>query len=104
MRITKGKVIGVIILIALCIPFTAWKESKVKDFPVSIFSSYVEDENPKDYNYTAFVPDFAIWIHGWEKQRSEGEITSYKKGDRTVIVHHPTGDDGFYLFEARENK
>lgn len=44
------------------------------------FSSYVEDENPKDYKYTAFVPDFAIWIGGWEKQRSEGEITSYKKG------------------------
>lgn len=103
-KITKGKVIGVIILIALCIPFTAWKESKVKDFPVSIFSSYVEDENPKDYKYTAFVPDFAIWIHGWEEQQSEGEITSYKKGDRTVIVHHPPGDDGFYLFEARENK
>lgn len=76
--ITKGKVIGVIILIALCIPFAAWKDSKVKDFPVSIFSSYVEDENPKDYQYTAFVPDFVIWIHGWEKQRSEGEITSYK--------------------------
>ncbi|EJQ85692.1 Uncharacterized protein BC141101_00102 [Bacillus toyonensis] len=47
MKITKGKVIGVIILIALCIPFTAWKESKVKCFPVSIFSSYVEDENRK---------------------------------------------------------
>lgn len=55
MKITKGKVIGVIILIALCIPFTAWKESKVKNFPVSIFSSYVEVENPKDYKYTAFV-------------------------------------------------
>lgn len=80
MKITKGKVIGVIILIALCIPFTAWKELKVKYFPVSIFSSYVEDEKPKDYKYTAFVPDFAVWIHGWEKQRSEGEITSYKKG------------------------
>lgn len=47
MKITKGKVIGVIILIALCRPFTAWKESKVKYFPVSIFSSYVEDENRK---------------------------------------------------------
>ncbi|HDX9611651.1 outer surface protein [Bacillus toyonensis] len=102
MKITKGKVIGVIILIALCIPFTTWKESKVKDFPVSIFSSYVEDENPKDYKYTAFVPDFAIWIHGWEKQRSEGEITSYKKGDRTVIVHHPPGNDGFYLYDTND--
>ncbi len=102
MKITKGKVIGVIILIALCIPFTAWKESKVKNFPVSIFSSYVEVENPKDYKYTAFVPDFAIWIHGWEKQRSEGEITSYKKGDRTVIVHHPPGNDVFYLFDTND--
>ncbi len=45
----RGKVIGIIILIAVCTPFTAWKESKAKDFPVSIFSSYVEDENPKDY-------------------------------------------------------
>ncbi|HDR7793137.1 TPA: outer surface protein [Bacillus luti] len=104
MQITKEKLTGVIILIALCIPFTAWKELKVKDFPVSIFSFYVEDENPKDYKYTAFVPDFAIWIGGWEKQRSEGEITSYKKEERTVIVRHPPGDDGFYLFEARENK
>ncbi|HDX9672443.1 MULTISPECIES: outer surface protein [Bacillus] len=104
MRITKGKVIGVIILIALCIPFTAWKESKVKDFPVSIFSSYVEDENPKDYKYTAFVPDFAIWIHGWEKQRSEGEITSYKKGGRTVIVHHPPGNDAFYLYDTNDSR
>lgn len=104
MKITKGKVIGVITLIALCIPFTAWKESKVKGFPVSIFSSYVEDENPKDYKYTAFVPDFAIWIHGWEKQRSEGEITSYKKGDRTVIVHHPPGNDAFYLYGVNDSR
>ena len=102
MRITKGKVIGVIILIALCIPFTAWKESKVKDFPVSIFSSYVEGDNPKDYKYTAFVPYFAIWINGWEKQRSEGEITTYKKEDRTVIVHHPPSNDGFYLYDEKE--
>lgn len=75
---------------------------KSENFPVSIFSSYVEDENPKDYKYTAFVPDFAIWIHGWEKQRSEGEITSYKKGDRTVIVHHPPGNDGFYLYDTND--
>ena len=76
----RGKVIGIIILIAVCTPFTAWKESKAKDFPVSIFSSYVEDENPKDYKQTAFVPDCAVWIHGWGKYRFEGEITLYKKG------------------------
>ncbi|GMR67688.1 MULTISPECIES: outer surface protein [Bacillus] len=102
MKVTKGKVIGVMIFLLLCIPFTAWKESKVKDFPVSIFSFYVEDENPKDYKYTAFVPDFAVWIGGWEKQQSEGEITSYKKGDRTVIVHHPPDNDGFYLYDTKE--
>lgn len=102
MKIAKGKVIGVVILLLLCIPFIIGKKSKVKDFPVSIFSSYVEDDNPKDYKYTAFVPDFAIWINGWERQRSEGEITVYKKGDRTVIVHHPPGNDGYYLYEEGE--
>ncbi|PQZ56234.1 outer surface protein [Bacillus sp. MYb209] len=102
MKITRGKVIGVVILLLLCIPCMAGKESKVKDFPVSIFSSYVEGDNLKEHQYTAFVPDFAIWINGWEKQRSEGEITAYKKGDRTVIVHHPSGDDGYYLHEEVE--
>lgn len=74
----------------------------MKDFPVSIFSSHVEGDNPGEHKYTAFVPDFAIWIDGWEKQQSEGEITAYKKGDRTVIVHHPPGDDGFYLYDAKD--
>ncbi|MGF2717031.1 outer surface protein, partial [Bacillus cereus] len=53
---------------------------------------------------TAFLPDFAIWIDGWEKQRSEGEITAYKKGNRTVIVHLPPGDDGYYLHEEEYAK
>ncbi|PFQ43352.1 outer surface protein [Bacillus cereus] len=104
MKITKGKVIGVIILSVLCIPFIIGKESKIKDFPVSIFSSYVEDDNPKDYKYTAFIPDFAIWINGWEYQRSEGEITSYKKGNRTVIVHYPPGNDSFYLYDVNDSR
>ncbi|EJQ41899.1 hypothetical protein IEE_04389 [Bacillus cereus BAG5X1-1] len=104
MKITRGKVIGVVILLLLCIPFIVGKESKVKGFPVSIFSSYVEGDNPKEHKYTAFLPDFAIWIDGWEKQRSEGEITAYKKGNRTVIVHHPPGDDGYYLHEEEYAK
>ena len=50
----EGKVIGVIILIAVCIPFTAWKESKVKDFPVSIFSEEADGEYDQKLKYTAF--------------------------------------------------
>lgn len=40
MESTRGKVIGVVILFLLCILFIVGKKSKVKDFPVSIFSSY----------------------------------------------------------------
>ncbi len=54
MKITKEKVIGVIVLIAVCIPFTAWKESKVKDFPVSIFSEEADGEYGQKLKYTAF--------------------------------------------------
>ena len=38
----------------LCIPFTAWKESKVKDFPVSIFSEEADGEYDQKLKYTAF--------------------------------------------------
>ncbi|MBR9673810.1 outer surface protein [Bacillus cereus] len=104
MKITKEKVIGVIVLIAVCIPFTAWKESKVNDFPVSIFSKEADGEYGQKLKYTAFLPDVAIWMNGWEKKWTEGERTVYQKGNRIVNVFHPPGDDGFYLLEARENK
>lgn len=68
MKITKEKVIGVIVLIAVCIPFTAWKESKVNDFPVSIFSEEADGEYDQKLKYTAFLPDVAIWMNGWEKE------------------------------------
>ncbi len=103
-KITKGKVIGLIILIAVCIPFTAWKESKVKDFPVSIFSEEADGEYDQKLKYTAFLPDVAIWMNGWEKKWTEGERTVYQKGNRIVNMFHPPGDNGFYLLEARENK
>ena len=104
LRITKEKIIGVIILLLLCIPFTAWKESKVKDFPVSIFSEEADGEYGQKLKYTAFLPDVAIWMNGWEKKWTEGERTVYQKGNRIVNVFHPPGDDGYYLLEARENK
>lgn len=102
MKITKGKVIGVVMLLLLCLPFIIGKESKVKGFPVSIFSSHVEGRYPQEYKYTAFLPDFAVWINGWEKKWTEGERTVYQKGERTVNVFHPPGDDGYYLYEEGE--
>ncbi|MGE7868440.1 outer surface protein [Bacillus paramycoides] len=102
MKITRGKVIGVVILLLLCIPLIVGKESKVKDFPVSIFSSPVEGGYPNEYKYTAFLPDFAVWLNGWEKKWTEGERTVYQKGNRTVNVFHPPGDDGYYLHEEGE--
>lgn len=77
------------------------KQSKIKDFPVSIFSTYVEDENQADYKYTSFLPLIAIKMKGWTKASSEGEMTIFKKGNRTVSVIHSPGENAFYLYEVK---
>ncbi|PED09440.1 outer surface protein [Bacillus pseudomycoides] len=102
MKFTWKKVIAVVFILSICLPFTLTTESKIKDFPVSIFSTYVENDNPADYKYTAFLPDITLIAKGWRKGESEGETTPYQKGERTVIVIHPPGDDGFYLFEPEK--
>ncbi|MEH7456021.1 outer surface protein [Bacillus sp. JJ1127] len=102
MKITWKKVICVVVILVMCLPFTLWKESKVKDFPVSVFSSYVAGDDSEGYRYTSLLPDFAIWINGWEKKWSEGERTVYQQGDRTVNVFHPPGEDVFYLCDSKD--
>lgn len=102
MKITWKKVICVVVILLVCLPFTLWKESKVKDFPVSVFSSYVAGDDSEGYRYTSLLPDFAIWINGWEKKWSEGERTVYQKGDRTVNVFHSPGEDVFYLCDSKD--
>ncbi|AIK36299.1 outer surface protein [Bacillus pseudomycoides] len=102
MKITWKKVICVVVILLMCLPFTLGKESKVKDFPVSVFSSYIAGDDSKGYRYTSFLPDAAIWINGWEKKWSEGERTVYQKGDRIVNVFHPPGEDVFYLYDSQD--
>ncbi|EEL51948.1 MULTISPECIES: hypothetical protein [Bacillus cereus group] len=102
MRFTREKIIVIVLILAICVPFTITKESKIKDFPVSIFSNYVEDDNPRDYQYTSFLPPIGLRLKGWKEGSSEGETTSYHKGERTLIVIHPPGDDSFYLFELEK--
>ena len=55
LRITKEKIIGVIILLFIVHTIYAWKESKVKDFPVSIFSEEADGEYDQKLKYTAFT-------------------------------------------------
>lgn len=88
-------------------PFTVFtiyyrKRIKSERFSGFYFSSHVEGRYPQEYKYTAFLPDFAVWINGWEKKWTEGERTVYQKGERTVNVFHPPGDDGYYLYEEGE--
>ncbi|WP_459501045.1 outer surface protein [Bacillus sp. C1] len=94
----------VIIFLFICAPFTVGKESKVKGFPVSVFSSYIAGDDSKGYRYTSFLPSIAIWINGWEEKWSEGEMTVYQKGARTINVFHPPGEDMFYLYDSQEMK
>ncbi|MBJ8030752.1 outer surface protein [Bacillus cereus group sp. N21] len=102
MKITWKKVICVVVILLMCLPFTLGKESKVKDFPVSVFSSYIAGDDSKGYRYISFLPDAAIWINGSEKKWSEGERTVYQKGGRIVNVFHPPGEDVFYLYDSQD--
>ncbi len=52
----------------------------MKDFPVSIFSEEADGEYDQKLKYTAFLPDVAIWMKGWEKKWTEGKELFIKKG------------------------
>lgn len=89
-----------------CSMYTIYCMERIKSerFSGFYFSEEADGEYGQKLKYTAFLPDVAIWMNGWEKKWTEGERTVYQKGNRIVNVFHPPGDDGYYLLEARENK
>ncbi|PFA24823.1 MULTISPECIES: hypothetical protein [Bacillus cereus group] len=102
MNFKKIKIILGVLLLLILSTFLMTKESKIKDFPVFIFSNHVEDDNPADYQYTfGYLPLMSIRVKGWKKIQEEGATTVFEKENRKVIVIKLPGEDNFYLYEPK---
>lgn len=79
MKFKKTKIMFGGLLLLILSTFLMTKESKIKDFPVFIFSNHVEDDKPADYQYTfGYLPLMSIRAKGWKK-RMKKELLLYLK-------------------------
>jgi hypothetical protein len=87
------------LLVGIFLYISFGKESKIKDFPVPLLSTYIEDDNPNDYKYSSLgiLNSLTLWLNGWKEIDKEGDSTVYKKNDREVVIIKPVGEDAFYI-------
>ncbi|MGN4443817.1 hypothetical protein ACTFOB_02635 [Bacillus cereus group sp. MYBK79-1] len=73
------------------------KESKIKDFPVPMSATHINDDKEEDYKYISVMP--ITKVSGWENLGENGHTASFKKGVRMVTVLHYPNEITYYLFE-----
>ncbi|PEA29972.1 hypothetical protein [Bacillus toyonensis] len=102
MRFKKIYIMFIVFLLLIISTFLMTKESKIKDFPIFIFSSHVEDDKPAEYQYTFnYLPLISIKAKGWKRTNEEGAVTVFEKGNRKVVVIQLPGEDTFSLYEPK---
>lgn len=87
MKLKKTKIIFGGLLLLILSTFLMTKESKIKDFPVFIFSNHVEDDKPADYQYTfGYLPLMSIRVKGWKKSMKKELLLYLKKKIEKLLL------------------
>ncbi|PEJ48269.1 hypothetical protein [Bacillus wiedmannii] len=73
------------------------KESKIKDFPVSMSAIHINNDKEEDYKYISVMP--ITKVSGWENLGENGHTVSFKKVERKVKILHYPGEIRYYIFE-----
>jgi hypothetical protein len=92
------------LILGTCVYVVFGKESKIQDFPVPFLAKYQDDDNPKDLKYSTSGVFYSLTLrlNGWKENYHEGELKSFGKNNKEVLVFLPTGENAIYLYESKK--